>query len=195
MQFGIEILDKEFRDALGQYQKASGKTFAEVINKKAKDVALRSVQFTPKARLNKIRKYEPNGRSYARKLLHARATQGTRLGKAKKGEGNKPLAEKLYKSRLQSRGYIAAGWIKAARELGAPPSRGVAKLQKGGRANKGGAKPANPSKLFCDILNMSIGAETVGLEPLQRALDFVKKDMQQYIDRKLAPVAKKYSAR
>ena len=195
MELDVEILDDEFRRALKQYQQASNKTFSEVINKKAKDVALRSVQFTPKARLNKIRKYEPNGRSYARKILHARATMGTRLGKAKKGEGNKPLAEKLYKSRLQSRGYIAAGWIKAARDLGAPPPRGIAKLQKGGRANKGKAIKATPAKLFCDIFNMSIGAETVGLEPLKRALDFVRKDMQKYIDRKMAPVAKKYSAR
>lgn len=195
MQLNVDIIDREFQEALKQYQKVSNKTFVRVINDKAKDVALRSVQFTPKARKNKITKYEPNGRRYPRKLLHARATQGTRLGKAKKGEGNKALAEKLYKSRLQSRGYIAAGWIKAARELGAPPPRGVAQLQPGGRAAKGTALKATDLKLFCDIFNMALGAETVGLEPLQRAIRFVTADMQKYIDRKLAPVAKRYSSR
>lgn len=195
MELDVEIVDREFRQALLDYQKASGKEFPQVINDKAKDVAFRAIQFTPKARLNKLKKWEPGGTSYAGKLLHARATMGTRLGKAKKGEGNKPLAQKLYASRLNSRGYIAAGWLKAAQDLGGKSRSRLVKLKPGGRASKGGAKKATLNRLYADIFNVADGADIVGKDALVRAVDFVAKDMQVYIDRKLSPIAKKHSAR
>ena len=191
----VQLVDKEFRQALQDYQKASGKEFPEVINRAARNVAFRAISYTPKARLSKFKKYEPGSPTNTGRLLHALATKGTRLGKKKKGEGNLALAQKLYASKLQSRGYIAAGWLKAVKDLGGQPRGRLVQLRPGGKASKGGARKATVARLYADIFNTSTGAEIVGQQALLRAVDFVAKDMRTYIDRKLARIAKRHSAR
>lgn len=184
----VNVSTKQFKAALKQYQQATGKDMADVLNRAGANIAMRALSFTPQAKPSQIDRYSPDRSA----LMHALATKGTKHGKAKKGEGNKALAWKIYNSRKRGRGYIRAGWVEAAKDMGAKPRM---KVKPGGRAAKGYGRKASRIKLQGDIYNFSEGAELVGLNPLKRAIVFVAADMKTYADKKLAKTARRFSGR
>ena len=193
MKLKMRISTNDFRAALKTYQKATNKDMAEVLNRAGRNVAFKAISFTPMSRLAKHRTYEPDGSGTHRsRLFHALATKGTRLGRAKKGQGNQQLAERLYNHRLKSRGYIKAGWIEAAKDFGGRPR---ARTWPGGRAAKGYGRKASTLRLEAWLFNFSDGAETVGKVPLNRAMAFVAKDMLNYAYKRMRRTAKRYSGR
>lgn len=189
----MRIHTDDFRKALKTYQKATEKDMAEVLNRAGRNVAFKAMAFTPMTRLQKIRRFEPDGSGTRQsRLFHALATKGNRLGQAKKGRGNQALAEKIFERRGRSRGYIKAGWIEAAKDFGGRPRK---KTFPGGRAAQGYGKKASTFRLEAWLYNFAEGADKVGKVPLNRAMAVVAKDMTNYAYKRMRRTGKRYSGR
>lgn len=186
MELSAEFVDGEFRRAISQYRQATRKELPEILNRAGKNVAFRAVQFTPKASLGQINRHNPGRKTYLGRLHYAQS-------RVKKGQGIRQDAERRHQRRRRSKGYVAAGWLKAARAFGGNPRS--AQLIPGGRASRGGGIKATPFRLYADLFNASEGAQVVGVQPLNRALLFVARDMEQFAQRRLATIANRHSAR
>jgi hypothetical protein len=163
--------ERDFAKAMRQYAELSKKEVSEALNKKAKDVAIRAIKYTPKADKERIeQQLRANGLVY--KLVK-------KTGLTKKQIQQK--AERMIRARKRSAGYIKAGWYKAAQVFGARGGRTKAK----GLAAQGTASKATPSKTEAVMNNYTKGATKVSGQALARSMDEVRKDMMVYIGRKL----------
>jgi len=163
--------ERDFSKAMRQYAELSKKEVSEALNKKAKDVAIRAIKYTPKADKGQIeQQLRTNGLAY--KLIK-------KTGLSKKQIQQK--AERLIRARKRSVGYIKAGWYKAAQVFGGRGGR----TKSGGLAEQGTAKKATPSKTEAVMNNYTKGATKVSGQALARSMDEVRKDMMVYIGRKL----------
>jgi hypothetical protein len=163
--------EKQFSKTMKQYAELSRKEVSEAINKKATDVAIRAIKYTPRADKQKIESdLRANGLVY--KLIK-------KTGLTRKQAQQK--AERMIRRRKASVGYIRAGWYKAAQAFGA---RG-GKTRPNKLAAKGSGIKATRSKTEAILNNAAFGAPNVGIYALARAMDEVRKDMMVYIGRKL----------
>jgi hypothetical protein len=163
--------ERDFSKAMRQYAELSKKEVSEAINKKAKDVAIRAIKYTPRADKSAIEsQLRANGLAY--KIIKKTGLTRKQI---------KAKAERLIRLRKRSVGYIRAGWYKAAQAFGA---RG-GKTRPGKRADAGTGKRATPSKTEAVMNNYTKGATTVSGNALARAMEEVRKDMMVYIGRKL----------
>lgn len=142
MAQGVEFeLDyTEIIAAVNEYREVTQKDAAEVVNKAAKTAAFAAMREAPRTTKTKMKKHEPvPRRRYTKnsKLFHALATEGNKFGKAKRGQGNRRVAQKTYNSRVSAIGYSKSLWLAIARDLGASIR---AKLTH----KDSGAKPATP---------------------------------------------------
>jgi hypothetical protein len=179
---------RAFRAALHEYERATKKDEAEILNHAARNVAFRAAQRTPKADRSKIvaglhkdprlrfaltsLQLRKKGRGILKRGAFARAVRGF-VGK-----------------RAASSGYIRVGWAPAIEQLGGS-FRGRKPRSKSPAAH-GYGKPATPSRLFAVLANMAVGSGAVGLPALQGALNFVAADMGNYARRKMQKTANKY---
>lgn len=164
--------ERDFARAMRQYTELSKKEVAEAINKKAKDVAIRAIKYTPRADKAAIEaQLRANGLVY--KIIKKTGLTRKQI---------KAKAERTIRLRKRGVGYIRAGWYKAAQAFGA---RG-GKVRPGKLADKGTGKRATPSKTEAVMNNYTAGASVVGGMALARAMEEVRKDMMVYIARKLS---------
>ena len=185
----------EFQRAMKEYQKATGKDAADILNHFGGDVALRCAgALTKKAPLTKagVGKYAPGkGKAYEQRLYFAKAASRG----IKKGDGAMTgAAKKGYNKARSSTGYHRAGWINAARDLGKNPrSRPVPGLL----ADKGYGTKARTTALTAFIKNFAEGADVVPEQfgALQKAINIVAKRELQYAQRKLQKTATRYSGK
>lgn len=182
----IEFDTRQFSRALKEYHQATGKDMTEILNRSGRNVAYRAAQFTPAATAAKIRadlNHEPH-------LKYAL----TSLALKKKGIGTlkSPLfareVERFVARRIASRAYLRSGWAPAIEALGG--------TYRGRMANNrhGWATKANILRWVTEIANTVPGIETVGVEPLKRAIDFVSEDMLNYANSLMVKRAREHSA-
>jgi len=105
------------------------------------------------------------------------------LAKLRKGKplfGKKliDVAHELVNRKKSSAAYIAAGFIRAARDFGKTVTM---RLSKKGKAWRGRGVKATAMLLEATIINASTGAEKVAGPALQRAVDSVVADMTKHM--------------
>jgi hypothetical protein len=161
---------KAFSKTLRRYADLSSKGAAEAINKKAKDVCIRSISQTPMADKGAIKTtLQADGLAF--KLVNKTGLTKDQI---------KQKAAALIRARTGSVRYIKAGWYKALQVFG---GRG-GKTRPDGLADKGTGSKASPRDLTAVMENKAFGATQVGGDALARAMDSVRKDMMVYIQRK-----------
>jgi len=180
---------KSIRDtqaALRLYQKATNKSAADVLNRFTRNVLMWSIRFTPKTTLAKIRKEADPQRS---KLLWKLASRDG----FRKGEGIGEEVERRYNDRRKSKGFIAAGFVKALRVFGGNSRAGG--FREGGEAAGGTGRRARDSRLVAEFTNVADGAGDVAYGPLNKAVNHVSEDMKNHAYDEMQKDAKKFSAR
>lgn len=107
-----------------------------------------------------------------------------RLGKGKSlfGKTLIDVAHKLVNRKKSSAAYIAAGFIRAARDFGKTVTM---RLSEKGNAARGGGVKATAMLLEATITNASTGAEKVAGPALQQAVDSVVADMTKHMEKQL----------
>ena len=107
-----------------------------------------------------------------------------RLGKGKPlfGKTLIDVAHKLVNRKKSSAAYIAAGFIRAARDFGKTVTM---RLSEKGNAARGGGVKATAMLLEATITNASTGAEKVAGPALQQAVDSVVADMTKHMANQL----------
>lgn len=107
-----------------------------------------------------------------------------RLGKGKPlfGKTLIDVAHKLVNRKKSSAAYIAAGFIRAARDFGKTVTM---RLSEKGNAARGGGVKATAILLEATITNASTGAEKVAGPALQQAVDSVVADMTKHMANQL----------
>ena len=107
-----------------------------------------------------------------------------KLGKGKPlfGKTLIDVAHKLVNRKKSSAAYIAAGFIRAARDFGKTVAM---RLSEKGNAARGGGVKATAMLLEATITNASTGAEKVAGPALQQALDSVVADMTKHMAKQL----------
>ena len=133
VEFEIDI--REIVDALTWVEKNSKRDALQVVNEAAKVACsggkstdggkvLGALHYTKTASKGSINKWNPEKETRGAitkkqaRLFHAIATEGSKKGKAKKGQGNAALAKKIYNSRQRARGYAKGIWLKIGKDLG-----------------------------------------------------------------------------
>lgn len=125
--------------------------------------------------------------------------------------GMKGLADKFVKSVRSSCGYIAAGWIPALKVFLQSSKGGILRSNDASKslqqrfkyiennkfARLGYGNLANPSDLImkCTFGNAARGANTIGKDPLIRAINAEIADMKVYIEGKIMGLSGKEIAR
>ena len=107
-----------------------------------------------------------------------------KLGKGKPlfGKTLIDVAHKLVNRKKSSAAYIAAGFIRAARDFGKTVTM---RLSEKGNAARGGGVKATAMLLEATITNASTGAEKVAGPALQQAVDSVVADMTKHMAKQL----------
>jgi len=168
--------EKAFTKTMAKYAEVSSKETADAINHQARKVAISAIKETKKAERAAVQAY-----------LEGPARKGGKMPYPlikKEGLTRKQIeakAKRFVRLKLRSLGYIKAGWYKAAQALGA---RG-GKIKPGGLAEKGEGTKARPSKLEATLTNKTVGAVEVSGPALAAAMDRVRKDMMDYLAKKL----------
>lgn len=185
----------EFNRTLTEYAQLSRRSEAVIVNTKAFYIARRAAVETPRADLEEITKYlgTRGGRIAGMIINKGRAKRGE---KGLYGREMAVAVAAMIARRKRARGFLASGWVWAIRKLapfaekiGAPSTYGLRAL---GRA-KGSAIPAVPgNKVFAKIANTVTaawdkreGAFEKADPALQRAFDFERASMLNYMERKL----------
>lgn len=183
-----------FAEALYQYEAATGKDSADILNRAALNVAYRAAQFTPVATAAEIK----SGLSGNEKMLAAL----TSISLRKRGIGvvSAPGFQKEMQNyltrRVGSRRYLRSGWAPAIIALG-----GSFRGSKLSRGVDGYADKATPLQLLAEIgviideahAGKVEGAEKIGEKALVEAIDFVAEDMIEYSQDRLAKTAAAHS--
>jgi hypothetical protein len=193
----IQLDTREFEQALRDYEKATQKDMADILNRAARNVAYRAAQNTPVANKAEIKSYLFRDE----KLRYAL----TSIALRKKGVGVlkspqfKKAVERFVAHRLGSSRYLRAMWKPAIEKFGGT-FRGAA--PKGGNEGYGIKAVDNIAEIFAEIGAIisqpdekhAAGAEDIGLKALQDAVDFVAEDLLEYAEKKMRETAKKHSS-
>ena len=203
-----EIDTSELLEAMKLYASATGKDGAEIANRAAINSVIGgrgqkgAMHFAPKVSAAKLNKYEPKpGRKRWKEhhtLFHALASEGNKFGKASRGQGNRAVAQKTWKSRKRAFGYARAVWMAVARELGArlrgkfdiPAARGVraTPITLTARFDTGNLADSRSFKNAADF-------EKDMLRALQAGVNAAAQDMAEYAARKMQETADGFSAK
>ena len=182
----------KFRAALVAVKNQTKKPEADIVNRAMRDVAFRSASFTPKATASSIN--SALGGKTGRVLAGLAAVACNKKFGVKKWSRveHKEMMAKILKRRKSGIGALRAGWIPAIQALGG--SYRGAKLGSGS-ASLGTAKKATINNLVGTIKNAvftrnhkgekkGAGSIHVSINALQKAVQFVSKDREAYLDRK-----------
>lgn len=180
----------KFVFALRAKKAACQHTMPDILNKAALNVAFRASSFTPKGSAALIR-------SGLMRDPHLRyALTAIRLKQRGIGALKSPLFAKevarFVSRRASSAGYLRAAYAQAIANLGGSFRGSQFKGAAEGFANK-----ATIRKLLAEIVTIvsepdtshAAGAERIGKDAIQKAINFVAEDMLVYAQRKLADAA------
>jgi hypothetical protein len=208
MKAGIQFDTRALRDVMLLYAKATKKDEVAIVNRTARNFAIKVIMRTPKASPEKI-EGELKGlpRDTFLGLVFSKMRKSTKQGrgllrmfKANTGQGSRQAMalamRKFIEQRKASGGYIRRGWYKIARTFGG--GRAVSADLKGGKGRavkKSTAQKATEQSPAAVFENMSAASATVAWQATQEALDATVSDMRDYAYRVMQGTAKKYSAK
>lgn len=207
---GMKIDDRELREAMLLYAKATKKDETYIVNRTARNFAIKVIVRTPKAAPEKIEgelKALPE-RTFLGvmfKRMYSGSKQGAKVMSIFKGNLDKGsrqalamAAVKFIAQRRATAGYIRRGWYKIANVFGAGSAVHADRGRSGGRAVKQStAKKANDtmSLVAAEFENMAEGSSEVAWQATQDALNAAAADMTAYAYSVMDGTAKKYSAK
>lgn len=187
---------REFKKALDQYQDATEKETAEIINRAARNVAFQVLKRTPIAKHSDMRTtpaYDPENKSgsYRSKFHWAL------FAKKRNRRGSRGEVVAFFKQRRASRGFHKAGWLPAIQDLGGKKRGGRSvQLKPGGDASKGFGTTAKKGLTPTAILaNFADNADKISGPALAQAVNAVARDMASYAAKRLQQKANKHSAK
>lgn len=189
---------RELTKAFQVYEKATEKDMAYILNRAGRNIAFKSIKYTPKAIKTAIKSSLESmvtwrdGHQVPLKYLLANSFIMKRGYAAVTGNLMKEAAARLLRRRNSSVAYIKAGWLKAAIAFGGTRE---AKFSKNGLAKKGYGKPATPLNLKAVLANYSYGAELIGSSAVQKAVIETSADMISFANKKLEQSAKAVSGK
>jgi len=211
MSAKITIDYSEMQRAMREYAKVSKADGAEIVNRFGRDVAFKAVTLTPKAEAAAIAVYAPTKPGYEGRLHFAKAAKAgakkgsdksqvtrTKTGRVAKRQLGGPMTQAANKSfgrAKASSGFIKAGWFNAIVNMGGKPGTRAPKPRRGSKAGKGYGVKATARSLIAWIYNFVPGADKMGEDALQSAVNFVARSKLDYAKKKLAGTAKKFSGR
>ena len=192
----FELDTREIVEALSWVEKNSKKDALEVVNQAAKVACiggkstnggklLGAVHYTKTASKGSINKWNPEKEARGAitkkqaRLFHALASEGTKKGKAKKGQGNAKLARRIYSGRQSARGYAKGIWLKIGRDLGA-------RVRTYADTNIAHGKKATIRTLAAFVeIDKTDGWSDSMQKAYQKGLSNAARDMVQHIQKKL----------
>ncbi len=184
--------DHEFARAVDFVEKNTLRTAKESINRAGLHVIIGgkgfkgAMQLTPKANKGAIKAVSPQ--QVAGAVAARLRTEGKKVDAATFAE----LVGKEIKRRIRAIGYTAfAGWDKAARAFGGRGLKNVTGSDKKLSRFGYGTKATNNINPVAVLVNTAPWAEKIGLEPLQKAITNVSRDMVEYALRKMGETFKK----
>lgn len=186
----------QFRRSLDLMRQVPRKHGPDVLNKAVLTVAVGSssgfglVQLTQKATKSRIERDLKRNKLGLKLAVRSLKKKGAKITNA----AVSAEYERIRKARVQSRAYIAAGWLHAARDLARKvPSHSLSRLRDGknmpvrddASAAQSFARAATSGSLTAGLFNTSRGAGSVCPdEVVQVAVNYTVKDMQIYLERK-----------
>ncbi len=186
--------DHEFGGVLEFVERETGRTAKESINRAALHVIIGgkgfqgAMQLTPKASKSAINAVDKD--KVAGFVAKKAQEKGTRLTAAEFADAVK----KEIKRRVRAIGYTAfVGWNNAAKAFGGRGLKGVTESPKKEARFGYGTKATsnvNPEAILTNTAPMS---ERIGLEPLQKAITNVARDLVEYAMRKIDKTFKSVS--
>lgn len=204
----MDIDTSGLREAMLLYAKATKKDEVAIINRTARNFAIKVLQRTPKADPSKI-EAELKGlpRDTFLGLVFSKMRKTTKQGKGllrlfkanTAGGSRQAMAltmRKFIEQRKATGGYIRRGWYNIARKFGA--AYAVSKDKKGGKGKavkKSTAIKATEQQLAAFFENMAAGSGVVAYQATQQALEATISDMTDYAYRVMQGTAKKFSAK
>jgi hypothetical protein len=196
---------KEFQSALRSYAEVSKRDWPEIVNRQALNLALRSMQFTPKAEKAAIQQLESLDwwpKYIAKRIAGAGVTVQQRGKKFKTVIATnytraqaRMASRTIISARVRASAFCRAGWIPAVRILAAKVGRTLRVSAKQYGQPKGDATAATVGRATAEIINSARGAGKVGAAAFQRAINFVADDMRLYVAKKMQQRAREHSAR
>lgn len=190
----LKIDTTDFIKAMRAYQAFTKKDEMEILNKRAKNIAYRSAQFTKKGDAGRIRASLMRD-PHLRYALASIALRKRGVGMLKSPEFKKEV-ESLVARRASSSNYLRAAWAKAVEQLGGS-FNGARFKGASGFANK-----ATVAQLLAQIVAITAqpsaahaaSAERIGSVALQRAIESDTADMIRFCKQQMGMTAKKFSA-
>lgn len=199
----------ELLEATQAVHRATDREMVDILNKTLKDVSYRAAEFTPKAtdeRIERDLRKDKIALKMATTRLRKRIGQTfTKTVRTKGGPRQKTItvsritrrqigteARRIIARRKKRKGFARAGWLAALAKMGGRVARQDNRII--GKTATGDAKPATVNNLVGEVWNnvymklqgkAAARTATMMENALQRAADFVAKDMQAYAERKL----------
>jgi hypothetical protein len=204
----MDIDTRGLKEAMLLYAKATKKDEVAIINRTARNFAIKVIQRTPKADPSKI-EGELKGlpRDTFLGLVFSKMRKSTKQGRGllrlfkanTAGSSREAMAlamRKFIEQRKATGGYIRRGWYNIARKFGAGSAvSGDKRGGKGRPVKKSTATKATEQKLEAVFENMASGSATVAYQATQQALQATISDMTDYAYRVMQGTAKKFSAK
>ena len=205
----MEMDTAGLRDAMLLYGRATKKDEADIVNRTARNFAIKVLPRTPKADPSKI---ESELKSLPREtflgLVFSKMRKSTKQGKGllRLFKSNTPQGSrqamalamrKFIEQRKATGGYIRRGWYNIARAFGAAYAASKDKVKGGRPVKKSYGKKANGAQalIAAEFENMATGAGLVGWQATQQALNATISDMTDYAHRVMQGTANKFSAK
>jgi len=188
----------EFNATLRKYVLVSSREIPDIVNTKAFFIARRAVVETPKADFHKIS--ELRGSALIGKIINKR--RGLHGEKGLYGREMAKMVATVLAARRRSIAFLKSGWLPAIRILDAVvhSKRGAPRLDRSSKIYgqpKGSAAVASTGwRVKATIINAALASRDhkdalgkYGMPALQKAFDFERQSMLDYMERKMKAAA------
>ena len=212
MPNGVEFDLSQFHSALDKYAQVSKRDFADIVNKRAINIAFISMRKTPAAQARSIkaslmRRVKGNGRKgkgrppIAALMIASGSKKAGLVGKPSPGLYGAKMREEiegLVKRRVRTRAYIKSGFLKAIRGI-EPYVKGRAKrrpqnIKKFSKEPGKGKRAIAVIKPVAVIINYATEAKKIAGPAIQAAINADARDMVKYAEKVMAKRAREASA-
>ena len=176
--------------SLELYQKATRKSGVDVVNRMAKNTAIKTIMNLPILKSSEITKNNPEtfkGRRFKNRLHYAKVAKRT-----PRGSGIKDAAIKSYNRAKSSRGFLKALFVNIVKDLGGNSSKTTTA---GGSASRSLATLAKESIPYAKMKSGAINDDQhrIVMDAYLHARNLVARDMESYAREKMQKDANRYS--
>jgi hypothetical protein len=191
---GLDTDVAKWEQAIDSYEAATGKDHAEVLNHAERNIGFRSAQFTPAATRARI-KADLKRDGHMIYALTSKALKARGIVALKTPEFAKAV-EKFLAKRVSSARYLRSAFAQGVIDLG-----GHWRGRRFTRGASGFGNEASPHNLVAELVAITnqpdeshaASAEQIGLDAINKAIEFVADDMQEFADRIMGQTAREHS--